>query len=82
MTTLAEVHQHFLILSLRDVLPFTLKLPEAIVSAKTQKELEEVSQLGAGSLIDYCVTIHMGGFASFYYKSASVQHVFKEFDSF
>ncbi|XP_008277215.1 ras and Rab interactor 2 isoform X2 [Stegastes partitus] len=32
----------------RDVLPFTLKLPEAIASAKTQKELEEVSQLGAG----------------------------------
>ncbi|XP_004065810.2 ras and Rab interactor 2 isoform X2 [Oryzias latipes] len=32
----------------RDVLPFTLKLPEAIVSAKTQKELEEVAQLGAG----------------------------------
>ena len=35
----------------RDVLPFTLKLPEAIASAKTQKELEEVAQLGAGSLI-------------------------------
>ncbi|KAF6724578.1 Ras and Rab interactor 2 [Oryzias melastigma] len=32
----------------RDVLPFKLKLPEAIVSAKTQKELEEVAQLGAG----------------------------------
>ncbi|KAF1395709.1 hypothetical protein PFLUV_G00014540 [Perca fluviatilis] len=32
----------------RDVLPFTLKLPEAIASAKTQKELEEVAQLGAG----------------------------------
>ncbi|XP_059185643.1 LOW QUALITY PROTEIN: ras and Rab interactor 2-like [Centropristis striata] len=32
----------------RDVLPFALKLPEAIASAKTQKELEEVSQLGAG----------------------------------
>ncbi|XP_029287887.1 ras and Rab interactor 2-like isoform X2 [Cottoperca gobio] len=32
----------------RDVLPFTLKVPEAIASAKTQKELEEVSQLGAG----------------------------------
>uniref|UniRef100_A0A3Q2W907 Ras and Rab interactor 2 n=1 Tax=Haplochromis burtoni TaxID=8153 RepID=A0A3Q2W907_HAPBU len=34
----------------RDILPFTLKLPEAIASAKTQKELEEVAQLGAGSL--------------------------------
>lgn len=33
---------------LRDVLPFTLKLPEAIASATTQKELEEVAQLGAG----------------------------------
>ncbi|XP_041838718.1 ras and Rab interactor 2-like isoform X2 [Melanotaenia boesemani] len=32
----------------RDVLPFVLKLPEAIASAKTQKELEEVAQLGAG----------------------------------
>uniref|UniRef100_A0A3B4AK59 Uncharacterized protein n=1 Tax=Periophthalmus magnuspinnatus TaxID=409849 RepID=A0A3B4AK59_9GOBI len=32
----------------RDVLPFTLKLPEAIASAKTQKELEEVAQLGPG----------------------------------
>uniref|UniRef100_A0A4W6EGJ2 Ras and Rab interactor 2 n=1 Tax=Lates calcarifer TaxID=8187 RepID=A0A4W6EGJ2_LATCA len=31
-----------------DVLPFTIKLPEAIASAKTQKELEEVAQLGAG----------------------------------
>lgn len=39
-------------LSLRDVLPFTLKLPEAIASAKTQKELEEVAQLGAGRLIN------------------------------
>lgn len=35
---------------LRDVLPFMLKLPEAIASAKTQKELEEVAQLGAGRL--------------------------------
>ncbi|CAJ1053041.1 Hypothetical predicted protein [Xyrichtys novacula] len=32
----------------RDVLPFTLKLPDAIASAKTQKDLEEVAQLGAG----------------------------------
>lgn len=40
-------------LSLRDVLPFTLKLPEAIASATTRKELEEVAQLGAGSLICY-----------------------------
>ncbi|XP_045902649.1 ras and Rab interactor 2-like isoform X2 [Micropterus dolomieu] len=32
----------------RDVLPSTLKLPEAIASAKTQKDLEEVAQLGAG----------------------------------
>lgn len=40
----------------RDVLPFTLKLPEAIASAKTQKELEEVAQLGAGNLI-YCFIV-------------------------
>uniref|UniRef100_A0A8C8IGN9 Ras and Rab interactor 2 n=1 Tax=Oncorhynchus tshawytscha TaxID=74940 RepID=A0A8C8IGN9_ONCTS len=32
----------------RDVLPFTLNLPEAIAAAKTQKDLEEVAQLGAG----------------------------------
>ena len=38
---------------LRDVLPFTIKLPEAIASAKTQKELEEVAQLGAGIFIYY-----------------------------
>ena len=37
----------------RDVLPFTIKLPEAIASAKTQKDLEEVAQLGAGSLFHY-----------------------------
>ncbi|XP_061763586.1 ras and Rab interactor 2-like isoform X2 [Nerophis ophidion] len=32
----------------RDLLPFPLKLPEAIASAKTQKDLEEVAQLGPG----------------------------------
>ncbi|XP_077438043.1 ras and Rab interactor 2 [Vanacampus margaritifer] len=32
----------------RDVLPFTLKLPEAIASAKTSAELAEVAKLGAG----------------------------------
>ncbi|XP_071403270.1 ras and Rab interactor 2-like isoform X1 [Centroberyx affinis] len=32
----------------RDVLPFTLKLPEAIASAKTSADLEEVANLGAG----------------------------------
>ncbi|XP_008300008.1 ras and Rab interactor 2-like [Stegastes partitus] len=32
----------------RDVLPFTLKLPEAIASAKTFADLEEVAKLGAG----------------------------------
>ena len=41
----------FVFSPLRDVLPFTLKLPEAIASAKTQKELEEVAQLGAGKPI-------------------------------
>uniref|UniRef100_A0A4W5L4U4 Ras and Rab interactor 2 n=1 Tax=Hucho hucho TaxID=62062 RepID=A0A4W5L4U4_9TELE len=34
----------------RDVLPFTLNLPEAIAASKTQKDLEEVAQLGEGSL--------------------------------
>uniref|UniRef100_A0A8P4G6P2 Ras and Rab interactor 2 n=1 Tax=Dicentrarchus labrax TaxID=13489 RepID=A0A8P4G6P2_DICLA len=32
----------------RDVLPFTLKLPEAIASARTSADLEEVAKLGAG----------------------------------
>nr|XP_023680909.1 ras and Rab interactor 2 isoform X2 [Paramormyrops kingsleyae] len=32
----------------RDVLPFTLRLPEAIATAKTQTDLEQVAQLGAG----------------------------------
>uniref|UniRef100_A0A8C9T364 Ras and Rab interactor 2 n=1 Tax=Scleropages formosus TaxID=113540 RepID=A0A8C9T364_SCLFO len=32
----------------RDVLPFTLKLSEAIAGARTRSELEEVAQLGAG----------------------------------
>ncbi|KAJ8389864.1 hypothetical protein AAFF_G00113330 [Aldrovandia affinis] len=32
----------------RDVLPFTLRIPEAIAAAKTQTDLEEVAQLGAG----------------------------------
>ncbi|XP_070834126.1 ras and Rab interactor 2-like [Chaetodon trifascialis] len=32
----------------RDVLPFTLRLPEAIASATTTVDLEEVAQLGAG----------------------------------
>ncbi|XP_016323153.1 ras and Rab interactor 2-like [Sinocyclocheilus anshuiensis] len=32
----------------RDVLPFTLKLPEAIAAAKIPKDLEEVAQLGRG----------------------------------
>ena len=34
-------------LSLRDVLPFTLKLPEAISAARTPTDLE-VAKLGAG----------------------------------
>ncbi|CAL8391338.1 unnamed protein product [Arctogadus glacialis] len=32
----------------RDVLPFTLKLPEAIATAKSPRDLEEVAKLGAG----------------------------------
>ncbi|KAK9964445.1 hypothetical protein ABG768_005616 [Culter alburnus] len=32
----------------RDVLPFTLKLPEAIAAAKTLTDLEEVAQFGRG----------------------------------
>ncbi|XP_030012214.1 ras and Rab interactor 2 [Sphaeramia orbicularis] len=32
----------------RDVLPFTLKLPEAVASARTSADLEEIAKLGAG----------------------------------
>ncbi|CAN9500123.1 unnamed protein product [Ophioblennius macclurei] len=32
----------------RDVLPFTLKLPEAIVSARTFADLEQIAKFGAG----------------------------------
>uniref|UniRef100_A0A4W6FA98 Ras and Rab interactor 2 n=1 Tax=Lates calcarifer TaxID=8187 RepID=A0A4W6FA98_LATCA len=32
----------------RDVLPFTLKLPEAIASARTSADLDEVAKLGSG----------------------------------
>lgn len=35
----------------RDVLPFTLKLPEAISSAETPTELEKVAKLGAGTVL-------------------------------
>lgn len=45
-------------LSLRDVLPFTLKLPEAIASARTSADLEEVVKLGAG-LYSYLI-IYLG----------------------
>lgn len=34
----------------RDVLPFTLKLPDAIVSATTSADLEEIAKLGPGLL--------------------------------
>lgn len=44
---LSPLHSIFS-LFLRDVLPFTLKLPEAIASARTSADLEEVAKLGAG----------------------------------
>lgn len=34
---------------IRDILPFTLKLPEEIHSAETLSELHEVAQQGAGT---------------------------------
>lgn len=55
MTKLTNQYVHLMVwitvsvcCNFRDILPFTLKLPEAIASAKTQKELEEVAQLGPG----------------------------------
>lgn len=44
----------------RDVLPFTLKLPEAIASARTSADLKEVAKLGAGLSSDFLINIHMG----------------------
>uniref|UniRef100_A0A665V9H9 Ras and Rab interactor 2 n=1 Tax=Echeneis naucrates TaxID=173247 RepID=A0A665V9H9_ECHNA len=57
----------------RDVLPFTIKLPEAIASAKTQKELEEVAQLGEGSLISCCFTV-----LKLYMDAYLEQHAFNQ----
>lgn len=37
-----------MLLFCRDVLPFTLKLPEVISAAKTTSDLEEVAKLGIG----------------------------------
>ena len=48
----------------RDVLPFTLKLPEAIASARTSADLEEVAKLGSGlwfNIFYLCVSIIHGG---------------------
>lgn len=36
----------FFFVYIRDVLPFTLKLPYAISTAKTESQLEELAQLG------------------------------------
>lgn len=47
--------------SLRDVLPFTLKLPEAIASAKTSAELEEVAKLGTGLFPLFLLNIYVRG---------------------
>ena len=40
----------------RDVLPFTLKLPEAITTAKSPTDLEEVAKLGAGWILLYLLS--------------------------
>lgn len=47
-------------LFLRDVLPFTLKLPEAIASARTSADLEEVAKLGAGLFPRFSLNIYLG----------------------
>uniref|UniRef100_A0A3Q3LKP6 Ras and Rab interactor 2 n=1 Tax=Mastacembelus armatus TaxID=205130 RepID=A0A3Q3LKP6_9TELE len=36
----------------RDVLPFTLKLPEAITTARTSADLEEIAKLGADRVLE------------------------------
>jgi len=42
----------------RDVLPFTLKLPEAIATAKSPTDLAEVAKLGAGLILLHTVYIY------------------------
>lgn len=42
------------------MLPFTLKLPEAIASARTFSDLEEVAKLGAG-LFTYLYVVCVNG---------------------
>lgn len=39
-------YKYSLFLKIRDVLPFTLKLPYAISTAMTEARLEELAQLG------------------------------------
>lgn len=49
-----------LLLFLRDVLPFTLKLPDAIASARTSADLEEVAKLGAGLVTHFLLGLCFG----------------------
>lgn len=41
-------HPQLLFSPLRDVLPFTLKLPQAIVAARTSADLEHIGKQGSG----------------------------------
>lgn len=46
--TLPKYDIYILDLYFRDVLPFTLELPEAIAKASSQKQLESISHMGVG----------------------------------
>lgn len=39
-------------------MPFTLKLPEAIASARTSADLDEVAKLGAGLFLCFLLNMH------------------------
>jgi len=63
--------QHLFVL-FRDVLPFTLKLPEAIAAAKTLTDLEEVAQCGRGEYSSLCMNVLLSLTAGFQCYSDSI----------
>lgn len=49
---IVQVNDVFNLLSIRDVLPFTLEMPEAIAKASSHKQLESISHMGVGKYMD------------------------------
>lgn len=65
--------QHSFVL-FRDVLPFTLKLPEAIAAAKTLTDLEEVAQFGRGEFSSLCMNVLLSLTADCWVSALLRQH--------